>query len=118
MSDFHDFLKRQQVHVAIGEFKPGKFAEAQALYEKAVATYRDGFKGAYLLQEPGTDRGISVIFWDSVDAMDSNQAQEQHQAILKQMSPLFVQSPKIAIYEVVSEIQTALESQENLVPAG
>ena len=81
MSDFHDFLTRQQVHVAIGEFKPGKFVEAQELYEKAIATYRQGFKGAYLLQEPGTDRGISVIFWESVDDMDSNHAQEQHQVI-------------------------------------
>ncbi|HIK56734.1 MAG TPA: antibiotic biosynthesis monooxygenase [Synechococcales cyanobacterium M55_K2018_004] len=105
MSDFHDFLRRQFVHVAIGEFKPGKFSEAQALYEQAVATYGEGFKGAYLLQEPGTDRGISVIFWESVDDMDRHQTEATHKAILKKMGPLFSETPKIAIYEVVSELQ-------------
>lgn len=113
-SDFHDCLKRQLVHVAIGEFKPGKFCEAQQLYEQAVATYRDGFKRAYLLQEPGTDRGISVIFWDSVDEMDTNQAQEQHRAILRKMTPLFVNLPTTAIYEIVSEI-TPLPREERLL---
>lgn len=113
-SDFHDCLKRQLVHVAIGEFKPGKFCEAQQLYEQAVATYRQGFKGAYLLQEPGTDRGISVIFWDSVDEMDANQAQEQHRAILRKMTPLFVNLPQTAIYEVVAEI-APLSSEEPLL---
>jgi len=103
--DFHDFLRRKFVHVAIGEFKPGKFAEAQHLYEQAVSTYREGFKGAYLLQEPGTDCGISVIFWDSVDDMDINQTEEQHQAILKKMAPLFASTPSIKIYELVSELQ-------------
>lgn len=114
-SDFHDCLKRQLVHVAIGEFKPGRFAEAQQLYEQAVSTYQHGFKGAYLLQEPGTDRGISVIFWDSVDEMDMNQAQEQHRAILRKMTPLFVNLPKIAIYEVVSEITPTPKEEPLLV---
>jgi heme-degrading monooxygenase HmoA len=105
MSDFHDFLKRQFVHVAIGEFKPGKFSEAQSLYEDAIATYRQGFKGAYLLREPGSDRGISVIFWESVDDMDTNQTERQHQEILKKMTPLFAAAPKTSVYEVVSEFE-------------
>lgn len=105
MSDFQDFLKRQYVHVAIGEFKPGKFCEAQQLYEQAVATYKHGFKGAYLLQEPGSDRGISVIFWESVDDMDLNQKEEHHQDILKKMNPLFAHAPNIRVYEVVSEVK-------------
>jgi heme-degrading monooxygenase HmoA len=105
MSEFQDFLRRQYVHVAIGEFKPGRFSEAQALYEQAVATYHEGFKGAYLLQQPGTDRGISVIFWDSVDQMDDSQSEALHQQILKKMAPLFTQLPSTSVYEVVSAIQ-------------
>jgi heme-degrading monooxygenase HmoA len=104
MSEFQDFLRHQFAHVAIGEFKPGKFAEAQALYEKAVATYKHGFKGAYLLQEPGSDRGISIIFWEHVEDMTDHQNQV-HQAILKQMAPLFTQLPTTAVYEVVSKLQ-------------
>lgn len=115
MSEFQDFLRRQYAHVAIGEFKPGKFSEAQQLYEQAVATYHDGFKGAYLLQEPGTDRGISVIFWDSVDEMDAGQHQATHEAILKQMAPLFHHVPNTAIYEVVSELRPNSEAAEAIV---
>lgn len=116
MSEFQDFLRRQFVHVAIGEFKSGKFAEAQALYERAVETYRQGFKAAYLLQEPGTDRGISVIFWESVEEMDANQTEAEHQAILKKMAPLFVQAPKTAIYEVVSEMKPIEEQTADAMP--
>jgi heme-degrading monooxygenase HmoA len=105
MSDFQDFLKHQYAHVAIGEFKPGKFAEAQQLYEQAVATYGQGFKGAYLLRETDSDRGISIIFWESVDDMDTNQQKEEHHAILKKMAPLFSETPTTKIYEVVSEIE-------------
>ncbi len=107
MSDFHDCLKRQLAHVAIGEFKPGKFSEAQELYEQAIATYGSGFKGAYLFQEPGTDRGISIVLWDSLDEMDVNQTQAEHRSILKRMGPLFAQSPQTAVYELISETPPA-----------
>jgi heme-degrading monooxygenase HmoA len=105
MSDFQDFLRHQFAYVAIGEFKPGRFGEAQQLYEQAVATYTHGFKGAYLLREPGTDRGISIIFWESVDDMDMNQRNEALSAVLKKMGPLFAHAPTTAIYELVSDIQ-------------
>jgi heme-degrading monooxygenase HmoA len=111
MSDFQDFLTRQVAHVAIGEFKPGKFAEARQLYEAAVSTYSDGFKGAYLLREPGTDRGISVIFWNDVQDMEASQS-ETHQAILKKMGPLFTDSPQISVYEVVYDHDSADEEEE------
>ncbi len=106
MSDFQDFLKHQFAYVALGEFKPGKFEEARQLYEEAIATYRDGFKGAYLLQEPGTDRGIAVIFWESLADMEANQ-NEVCQAILQQMSPLFSHKPQTGLYEVVYDSQVA-----------
>jgi hypothetical protein len=43
--DFQDFLRHKFAHVAIGEFKPGKFAIAKQIYEEAVSTYTTGFKG-------------------------------------------------------------------------
>ena len=104
MSEFMDFLRHKFAYVAIGEFKPGKFEEAKHLYEKAVATYAEGFKGAYLLQIPGTDQGIAVIFWETVQDMGANQ-NEAYQEILKQMTPLFATTPTTEFYEVVSEIQ-------------
>ncbi|WP_019500504.1 antibiotic biosynthesis monooxygenase family protein [Pseudanabaena sp. PCC 6802] len=101
MAEFLDFLRHQFAYVAIGEFKPGKFEEAKQLYEQAVSTYSQGFQGAYLLQEPGTDRGIAVIFWESMGDMEANH-NAAHQAILDRMSYLFVKAPKTTFYEVVS----------------
>ena len=103
MKEFLDFLKHKFAYVAIGEFKPGKFEEAEQLFEKAVSTYTKGFKGAYLMREPGTDKGIAVIFWENIDDMEANQ-NEAYQSILHQMSPLFTQSPTTSFYEVCSEI--------------
>lgn len=104
MTEFLDFLKHKFAYVAIGEFKPGKFEEAQQLYEKAVSTYTHGFKGAYLLREPGTDRGIAIILWESREDMEENQ-NDAYKAILNQMSHLFTKAPTTCFYEVSSEIQ-------------
>jgi heme-degrading monooxygenase HmoA len=114
MSDFQDFLKRQYAHVAIGEFKPGKFAEAQKLYEQAVATYQHGFKGAYLLREPSSDRGISIIFWENLEDMGDGQAEAHHQDILKQMAPLFTQTPNVGVYELVTGLEPTTQVLESL----
>jgi heme-degrading monooxygenase HmoA len=105
MSDFQDFLRNKTAYVAVGEFKPGKFSEAKQLYAEAVSTYGAGFEGAYLLQEPGTDRGIAVIFWDDASDMTDNNQDEIHQAILKKMNPLFATKPDTSFYEVVCDIQ-------------
>ncbi|PSB18254.1 antibiotic biosynthesis monooxygenase [Phormidesmis priestleyi ULC007] len=103
MTDFQDFLIHKCAQVAIGEFKPGTFEAAQQLYQEAVAMYAEGFLGAYLLREKDTDRGISVIFWESEALMEANSS-EAHQAILKKMTPLFSAVPMINAYEIVSEI--------------
>jgi hypothetical protein len=58
-----------------------------------------------LLQEPGTDRGIAIIFWESAADMEANRT-EAHETILKQMAPLFAAQPQTAFCEVVCNIQT------------
>jgi hypothetical protein len=108
MSDFQDFLKHQFAYVAIGEFKPGKFEEAKRLYEQAIATYTHGFKKAYLLQEPGTDKGIAIIFWENIEDMDTNHS-ESYDNIMKQMMSLFTKPPTTYFHEVVCEIQPVEE---------
>lgn len=103
MSDFDDFLRHKYAYVAIGEFKPGCFSEARQLYEKAVSTYAEGFQGAYLLQEPGTDRGIAIILWDSIETMDGHQDDVYRQTLGK-IAHLFENPPVTSFYEVCSEI--------------
>ncbi|MEQ8468964.1 antibiotic biosynthesis monooxygenase [Coleofasciculus sp. E1-EBD-02] len=111
MSEFLDFLKHKYAYVAIGEFKPGKFEEAQQLYEEAISTYTHGFQGAYMLREPGTDKGIAVIFWDHIEDMDENQ-NEAYQQILEKMSHLFVKPPTTTFYEVSSQIPPSVKTAE------
>ncbi len=106
MVDFHDRLSHPFASVAIGEFKSGRFEEAQQLYEQAVSTYRDGFQGAYLLREPDSDRGMSVIFWETQEAMDASKG-EVHDAILRQMNPLFAARPLLDNYEIACSVQSA-----------
>ena len=103
MTEFLDFLRHKYAYVAIGEFKPGAFAEARQLYEKAVSTYTEGFKGAYLLQEPGTDRGIAFILWENIADMDAHH-NEIYETALQKISHLFATGPTTAFYEVCSEI--------------
>ncbi|MDM9381410.1 antibiotic biosynthesis monooxygenase [Chlorogloeopsis sp. ULAP01] len=103
MSDFHDCLKHQYAYVAVGEFKPGKFEEAKQLFEQAVSMYTTGFQKAYLLQEPGTDKGIAVIFWENMGDMEANHS-EAYQKILNKMSSLFAKAPTTSFNELVCEI--------------
>ncbi|MGD1941553.1 MAG: antibiotic biosynthesis monooxygenase [Leptolyngbyaceae cyanobacterium] len=107
MTDFLDCLKHKYAYVAIGEFKPGCFSEARQLYEKAVSTYTDGFEGAYLLQEPDSDRGIAIILWDNPGDMEAHHNKTYIEALSK-ISHLFVEPPKTAFYEVCSEIMPML----------
>ncbi|HEY9851633.1 MAG TPA: antibiotic biosynthesis monooxygenase [Leptolyngbyaceae cyanobacterium] len=112
MSEFQDFLKYKCAYVAIGEFKPGKFPEAEQLYEKAVSNYSQGFKGSYLLQEPGTDKGIAIILWESEEDMKANQ-NEMIEAILKEINHLFAKPPITGCYDIVSEISPKHGSSES-----
>jgi heme-degrading monooxygenase HmoA len=109
MTEFSDFLRHRFAYVAIGEFKPGKFAEAKQLFEQAIATYSQGFKGAYLLQEPGTDKGIAIIFWENMEDIESNQT-DVYKEILSKMSHLFAKAPKTGFHEVASLIQPSVAS--------
>lgn len=108
MSEFLDFLRHKFAYVAIAQFKPGKFEEAKQLYEQAVSTYAQGFNGAYLLQKPGTEEGIAIIFWEDVGDMDANKS-EAYQELLRQIAPLFAKAPTTDFYELVSEIQPKAE---------
>lgn len=104
MQEFSDFLRHNYAYVAIATFKPGKFPEAQKLFEKAVATYSKGFKGAYLMQKPNTDEGIAVILWEKLEDMEENQS-EAHQKILQEMKHLFASPPETNFYELSTEIK-------------
>jgi heme-degrading monooxygenase HmoA len=107
MSDFLDRLEHKYAYVAIAAFKPGCFSEARQLFEKAVSTYGEGFEGAYLLQEPDSDRGIAIILWDNPDDMEAHKNATYADAMNK-ISHLFAEPPTTGFYEVCSEIMPLL----------
>lgn len=115
MSDFHDCLTHSIAQVTIGEFLPGYFEQAQQLYLEAVSTYADGFDGAYLLRDGASDRGISIILWQSAEAMAANQT-NLHNAIVQKMAPLFAGSPQNQHYEIVSMIPGNRPSTRQTTP--
>ncbi|AFY40555.1 hypothetical protein Lepto7376_4452 [[Leptolyngbya] sp. PCC 7376] len=108
IQEFNNCLKHKIAYVAIGEFKPGRFSQAQGLYEKAVSTYDTGFKGAFLLQKMGTnsDQGIAMILWENIEDMEKNQT-EDGKKIMEEMNQLFASPPETDFYEVCSEIKPA-----------
>lgn len=103
MQEFSDFLRHKYAYVATATFKPGKFPEAQKLFEQAVATYSTGFKGAYLFQKPNTDEGIAFILWEKIEDMEENQ-NEANAKIMDEMKHLFATPPETVFYEVLTEI--------------
>jgi hypothetical protein len=115
VQEFNNCLKRKIAYVAIGEFKPGRFSQAQTLYEKAVSKYSEGFKGAFLLQKIGTesDKGIAMILWDNIEDMDNNQT-EEGKKIMADMNQLFASPPETDFYEVCSEIKPTTVSLNGL----
>jgi hypothetical protein len=66
-----------------------------------------------MLQEPGTDKGIAVIFWENVEDMEANHS-EAYDHILKEMMPLFVKPPTTYLHEVVCEIEPAVTQNSNI----
>lgn len=103
MQEFSDFLRHKYAYVATATFKPGKFPEAQKLFEEAVATYTTGFKGAYLFQKPNTDEGIAFILWEKIEDMEENH-NEINEKIMGEMKHLFASPPDTNFYEVLTEI--------------
>jgi len=103
MQEFSDFLRHKCAYVATATFKPGKFPEAQKLFEEAIATYRHGFKGAYLFQKPNTDEGIAFILWETIEDMEENK-NEVYEQIMEKMKHLFASPPQTNFYDVLTEV--------------
>jgi len=49
------------------------------------------FKGVICIQESGTDGGIAVTLWESLEDMDANHTQT-YGSILHEMGPLFART--------------------------
>ena len=82
---------------------PGKTQEAIDLYEKSVvpvAKQQNGFRGAYLMTDAATGKGISISVWDTQDDMVLGERSGYYQQQLAKFRTLFAADPVTERYEL------------------
>ncbi len=91
--------------VVTGQFKPG------TLDDEAIDLFRDsampeikqqqGFKGALLLRDSNTGKGITITLWETeADAQASGVGSAHLQAQFAKVASLFAAAPVTETYEV------------------
>lgn len=80
-----------------------KIDEAIKLYKKSVipaAKEQKGFRGAYLLADRKTGKGISITFWRNEEDAIANEKSRYYQEQLVKFVPFFTSAPIREGYEV------------------
>jgi heme-degrading monooxygenase HmoA len=82
--------------------------------EEAVGIYRDsvvpaakqqkGFKGALLLTDPNTGKGISIALWETEADMQAGEASGYFQEQIAKFAAVFAAPPVTEHYEVSLQV--------------
>ncbi|MHB1201101.1 MAG: antibiotic biosynthesis monooxygenase family protein [Polaromonas sp.] len=76
--------------------QPGKIEEAATLYRDSVipaAKKQKGFKGAMLLTDPVTGKGLSITLWETEADQKAGESSGYVQQQLGKMAPLLAGPP-------------------------
>ena len=90
--------------LTIVKVKVDKLDEARKLYEDGVipaAKSQKGFRGAYLLTDRKTGKGISVTLWDSEQDAVAGEQSGYYQEQVGKFKDFFTAPPVLEEYEVV-----------------
>jgi heme-degrading monooxygenase HmoA len=93
------FARFTNVHI-----KPHKIDAAIHLYERSVipaAKKQKGYKGAYLMIDRNTGKGVSVTIWDNEEAALANEKNLYYQEQVMKFIPFYSASPIREGYEVI-----------------
>jgi len=85
------------------QVRPGKIDEAIALYRDSVvpaAKQQKGFKGAFLLSNPDTGKGLSLTLWETETDMATGEANNYFQGQLAKFGAVFSEPPVREHYDV------------------
>ena len=85
------------------QLHPGKTQEAIDLYQNSVvpvAKQQKGFRGAYLMTDAATGKGISISVWDSETDMVEGERSGYYQQQIAKFSLLFASAPVTEHYEL------------------
>ena len=90
--------------VVTAQFKPGTFDEAVDLFRDSAMPeikQQQGFKGALLLSDPNTGKGITITLWETeADAQASGVGSAHLQAQFAKVASLVAAAPVTETYEV------------------
>jgi heme-degrading monooxygenase HmoA len=81
----------------------GKADETANLYRDSVvpaAKQQPGFKGALLLVDPDTGKGLSVTMWEDEATMERGEDSGYYKEQLAKFGALFTEPPRAEHYEV------------------
>ncbi len=89
--------------LSITQIKIDKIDEAIKLFEDSVlpaAKSQKGFRGAYLLTDSKTGKGVSITLWDSEEDAIANEQSGYYQEQIGKFKDLFTAPPVREGYEV------------------
>jgi heme-degrading monooxygenase HmoA len=89
-------------NVVTVQFQPGKIDEAIRIYRDTTVSalkQQQGFKGAFLLIEPNTGKGISITLWQTEADLQATETRE-FQVQVAQFAQVLAGPPTREAYEV------------------
>jgi heme-degrading monooxygenase HmoA len=101
--------------VTMMQSQRGQRDELVRIYQESVvpaAQRQPGFKGALLLTDPHSDKGISLTLWESEAAMVAGETTGYYQEQIRKFGMLFVAPPNREHYEV--SVQADASEQREL----
>lgn len=89
--------------VVTSQLQPGKIDEGVRLYRDSVipaANQQQGFKGAFLLTDPNTGKGVSISLWETEADMRAGETSGYYQEQIAKFAQVFAGPPTREGYEV------------------
>ena len=89
------------------QVQPGKIEETIRIYRDSVAPaakQQKGFKGALLLTDPNTGKGISVTLWETEADLKAGEASGYYQEQIAKFGAVFAAPPAREAYEVSLQV--------------
>ena len=89
--------------LTIVQMKSDKIDETRKIYEESVipaAKSQKGYRGAYLLTDRKTGKGISMTLWDSEEEAVANEQSGYYQEQVSKFKEFFTAPPVREGYEV------------------
>ncbi len=88
------------------EMLPINVGEAVRIYQDRVvpaAREQEGFRGAFMLTDPGTGEGLSISLWNSEEDMHASEASGFYHRKLSELEAFFISTPVRKHYEVSAQ---------------